>query len=88
MDEAEESEIEISTMMAKLDKEVNRLESKMKKNESKARKRISNLVEMADLMIESYRLEFGKLNDSTQSKSKKFHSELNQIKENVEQIIN
>lgn len=73
---AEESEEELKVMISKLEKEVKKLPSRLKRNESKARKRISNLVEMAELMIESYRLEYCREGSSLIPKSKKFHSSL------------
>jgi sugar-specific transcriptional regulator TrmB len=85
---AEDSEEELNAMMSKLESEVNKLPSRLKRNESKARKRISNLVEMAELMIESYKLEYCKHNDQLIVKSKKFYSSLNHIKSNIERIIN
>jgi ElaB/YqjD/DUF883 family membrane-anchored ribosome-binding protein len=85
---AEESEEELNIMFSKLDKEVNKLNSRLQRNESKARKRISNLVEMAELMIESYRLEYCRKDDTLIAKSKKFHQTLDQTKSSIEKIIN
>ena len=85
---AAESEEELTVMLNKLEKEAKGLKSKLAKNESKSRKRISNLVEMAELMIESYRLEYAKKDEDCKSKSKKFHSTLDQIKSSIERTIN
>jgi len=61
--DAEESELELKATFKKLEKEVSKLPSKLEKNETKARKRISNLIEMTELMIESFRMEYCRKDD-------------------------
>ena len=85
---AEDREEEIEMTLKKLEKESKNLKGKLKEDESKARKKIANLVEMCELTIESYRLEFGRVDEVLRGKSKEFHAKLDSIKSQIEKTIN
>ena len=75
-------------MLKKLEKESKNLKGKLKEDESRARKKIANLVEISELTIESFRLEFGRVDEVLRGKSKEFHSQLDTIKAQIEKTIN
>lgn len=85
---AEEREEEIELMLKKLEKESKNLKGKLKEDESRARKKIANLVEICELTIESFRLEFGRVDEVLRGKSKEYHSKLDGIKSQIEKTIN
>jgi sugar-specific transcriptional regulator TrmB len=77
---AEEREEEIEAMLKKLEKDSKNLKGKLKDDESRARSRIANQVEITELTIDSFRLEFARVDAVLKGKSKEFNSRLDSIK--------